>query len=398
MFQGEVLSLKDADQVKQLEFDIIVDAIFGTGLDRVVSEPYADVIQWLNQQNKLVLAVDIPSGLNGSSGCIEGVAVNASDTVAILARNTGLFTADGRDCCGEIHFESLHVPESVYSAVGHTASLLDRTQLKQLNIKRINNSHKGQFGHVLTVGGQAGMMGAVLLAAKAVLKAGAGSTTVITDPDHASLLALHTPELMSLPFDGAACMDELAHQFNVTLKQTAVMLCGMGLGQSQWSQQLFNSCLKSDIPLVLDADGLNLLVREKTGPSQLKIITPHPKEAAQLLNCSVLDVQNNRWNAVQSLAKQYQCVAVLKGSGTLISDGESTWCCPYGNANLATAGSGDVLAGMIAGLLAQGWSDVEAAQLAVLWHAVTGEESEFGMTLIATELLNSLHRTLICEP
>ena len=129
MFHGEVLSLKDADKVRQLELDMIVDAIFGTGLDRVVSEPYAEVIGWLNQQNKPVLAVDIPSGLNGSTGCIEGVAVNASDTVAILAHNTGLFTADGRDCCGQIQFESLHVPESVYSTVNHAAELLDRTQL-----------------------------------------------------------------------------------------------------------------------------------------------------------------------------------------------------------------------------------------------------------------------------
>lgn len=398
LYQGEVLTLDDASKIKQLNFDVIVDAVFGTGLDRPVSAPFDDVIRWMNQQDKPILSVDIPSGLNGSTGCIEGDAVQATDTVSILARNTGLFTADGRDCCGEVHFESLHVPSAVYSEVSHTAKLINKKLLKSLKTERLNNSHKGQFGHVLTAGGQAGMLGAVLLAGRAVLKSGAGSATVITDAEHAHLIPLHAPELMSMDFDGVDCVDGFSHRFESQLKRANVLLCGMGLGQSQWSKHLFKNCMKSHLPLVVDADGLNLLSKSVSIPESLSVITPHPSEAATLLKCSTIDVQKNRWQAVKKLAQKFQCIAVLKGSGTLISDGHEVWCCPYGNANIATAGSGDVLAGMIAGLMAQGWSTVEAAQLGVLWHALAGEASEYGMTLTASELLNSLHSSLNSKP
>lgn len=393
LYQGEVLSLADAARIKQLNFDVIVDALFGTGLMRTVTGSYADVIQWVNQQSCMKLAIDIPSGLNGSSGQIEGVAVRADKTIAILANNTGLYTQDGSDCCGEVSFESLHVPEAAYQAVPHSGELLHKDALKTLS-NRANNSHKGDFGHVLTAGGQAGMLGAVLLAGRAVLKAGAGSTTVITDASHAHMVPLHAPELMSVAFDSTACVDGLAAD---QINRAKVLLCGMGLGQSQWSKQLFKNCVQSKLPLVLDADGLNLLAQAASVPKQLAVITPHPGEAANLLRCSTHEIQNNRWQAVQDLAKKYQCVAVLKGSGTLIADGEATWCCPYGNANLATAGSGDVLAGMVAGLMAQGCEAKQAAQLAVLWHAICGERSAYGMTLTASELLNSLHLVINSE-
>ncbi len=397
LYQGKILSLADLDMIKELAFELVIDAIFGTGLTRPVAAPYADVIQWLNQIKQSVLSVDIPSGLNGSTGQIEGVAVEAEKTVAILARNTGLFTNDGRDCCGEIIFESLHVPSGSYEKIAHSGELLNQSILAQLSV-RPHNSHKGQFGHVLTVGGQAGMLGAVLLAGRAVLKSGAGSTTVITDTEHADTIPLHAPELMSLAFAESECVGGLAHQFSDQVKKAAVLLCGMGLGQSQWSKQLYKSCVQTNLPMVLDADGLNLLARAASVPEKLTVITPHPSEAANLLQCSTADVQSNRWHAVQVLAKKFNCTVVLKGSGTLISNGKWTWCCPYGNANLATAGSGDVLAGMVAGLLAQGYGADKAAQLAVVWHAIVGESSELGLTLTASDLLNSLHSALKLNP
>ncbi len=388
-FKGEVVVKPDFNTITTEGFDGVVDAIFGTGLSQSVRGHYVEAIDWINQQDVPVCAIDIPSGLNGTTGKIEGAAVKATQTIAILARNTGLFTMDGKDCCGDIAFEDLGVEPEHLSSVPATAQLLSDDALMQIPNMRRNNSHKGLFGHVLTIGGQAGMLGAVLLAGKAVLKAGAGSTTIVTDPKHADLLPLHAPELMTHAFDGTVCWDGLSELPGI--KPCQVMLLGMGLGQSQWSKQLFKAAIKAQVPLVVDADGLSLLARAAAVPEHLAVITPHPKEAAIMLQSSTAEIQDDRWAAVKSLANKFGCVAVLKGSGTLISNGVETWCCPYGNANLATAGSGDVLAGLVAGLMVQGFSAEKAAWLAVLWHAVAGEQSPHGMTLTASDLLAELH-------
>ena len=388
-FNGEVVVGTDFNVLQDQEIDCVVDAVFGTGLSQPVTGHYADAINWINNQGVPVCAIDIPSGLNGTTGKIEGVAVQATKTIAILARNTGLYTLDGKDCCGNIVFEDLGVQPKQLEAVVATAQLLSEADLIQIPKRRSNNSHKGRFGHVLTIGGQAGMLGAVLLAGSAVLKAGAGSTTIVTDPKHADLLPLYAPELMTYAFDGSACRDEL-HEL-VSIKPSQVMLLGMGLGQSQWSKQLCKAALKAEVPLVVDADGLSLLAQAAITPDHLAVITPHPKEAAIMLQMSIADVQADRWAAVRALARKYACVAVLKGSGTLVSDGEHIWCCPFGNANLATAGSGDVLAGMVAGLLSQGFVAEKAAVLAVTWHALAGEQSPHGMTMTASDLLSTLH-------
>ncbi len=389
-FQGQVLDLKDFIQIKNSAFEVVVDAMFGTGLTRTVKTPYTDVINWLNELALPVIAVDIPSGLNGNSGRVEGVAVKATETISILTLNKGLYTNDGKDYCGKVSHEHLQVPCEAYQDINHCGELLHHSMLSKVS-RRSYNSHKGQFGHVLAAGGQKGMLGAVLLAAKAALKSGAGSVTVVTDVSHADSVALYLPELMSQPYDSKNFGIELHQLSKNTHRLTEVLLCGMGLGRSQWSKQLFKSCLKSGLPLVLDADGLNWLASVASVPENLKVITPHPKEAATLLKITVDEVQNNRWLAVKLLAQKYRCVAVLKGSGTLVSDGDLSWCCPYGNANLATAGSGDVLAGLVAGLMAQSFEANEAAQLAVLWHALSGEYHEYGLTMTASDLLKTLH-------
>lgn len=388
-YQGELLSIDELERIQQLEFDVVIDAIFGTGLKQTVSQTYADVINWLNQQSIPVISVDIPSGLNGSTGQVEGVAVRAVKTISILALNTGLYTLDGKDCCGEVLFESLGVTETVYQSIESDGELLNADLLQQLQLNRSHNSHKGRFGHVIAAGGQAGMLGAVLLAGRAILKSGAGSATIMTDSVHADLLPLHAPEIMSRGFDGNMGTPEVTDV--VGEKSTDVLLLGMGLGQSAWSRQLFKSCLSANLPLVVDADGLTLLSRAAAVPAQLQVITPHPKEAAVLLNSTVAEIQSNRWQAVKLLAQKYQCVAVLKGSGTLICAGKQTWCCPYGSANLATAGSGDVLAGLIAGLMAQGYKAATAAQIGVLWHALVGENNRYGLSMTASDLLDTLH-------
>lgn len=382
LYQGNVLT-----DFPTATFDCIVDAVFGTGLNQTVTGIYADAIDWINQQQADIVAIDIPSGLNGSSGKIEGRAVKASQTISILGRNTGLYTYDGKHCCGDISFENLQVDDSNLKSVNHDGWLLSADGLGEIKNHRRDNSHKGSYGHVMVAGGQAGMLGAVLLAGRAVLKSGAGLATLITDSQHADWVPLYVAELMSMGFDG---MDAAALLHAIADKSPDVIALGMGLGQSQWSKQLFRACLKAAVPMVIDADGLNILAETAMVPDSLQVITPHPKEAAMLLAVSTEEIQDDRWQSVRHLAQKYRCVAVLKGSGTLISDGHQVWCCPYGNANLATAGAGDILSGMIAGLLAQGLEPVKASCLAVMWHALAGENSPQGLTLTASEILQSL--------
>ncbi len=388
-YQGDVWTIDEVELIEKSVFDVVVDAVFGAGLNRVVAQPYRGVLEWLNQMPVPIIAVDIPSGLNGNTGKVEGIAVKALKTIVILARKTGLFTLAGKDCCGEILYEGLGVPESAYHEIQSDGLLLSTRMLQQITQNRSHNSHKGQYGHVITAGGQSGMLGAVLLAGKAVLKAGAGSTTVVTDSSHANLVPLYAPEIMSESY--AEQSGSLVLFKTLEKKAADVLLLGMGLGQSTWSKKLFKSCVETNLPLILDADGLNLLSRSPVVPTQLKVITPHPKEAAVLLNSTVVEIQQDRYQAVKLLALKYNCVAVLKGSGTLIADAENVWCCPYGSANLATAGSGDVLAGLIAGLMAQGLAVKKAVQLAVIWHAVVGEHSRYGLSMTATDLLETLH-------
>ncbi|WP_223787538.1 NAD(P)H-hydrate dehydratase [Marinicella meishanensis] len=391
-YQGEHITFEAFQKGVNFPHDVLVDAVFGTGLNQAVRGAYQAVINWINQQSQPVLAVDIPSGLNGTTGQIEGVAVQADHTVSILARNTGLYTLDGKACCGTIHFADLAVAPAALSSVPVSAELLPAHVLQQVVQRRPANSHKGHFGHVLVAGGQAGMLGAVLLAGQAVLRSGAGLCTVVTDPEHANWIPLQTPELMSQAFDGTD--GEGAFWSLLERKPPQVLLLGMGLGLSQWSKQVYQMVTRSEVPLVVDADGLTLLAAAARVPEHLAVITPHPKEAAVLLGSTVAEVQADRWQAVQALAERYQCVAVLKGSGSLICDGQTTWCCPFGNANLATAGSGDVLGGLVAGLLAQGHAPAPAACLAVTWHALAGERSAQGLCLTASDLLAELHRVL----
>ena len=391
-FQGHVYAPEHLHEVTPDSYDVLVDALFGTGLSSPVRAPQSEVIDWINQQPQTVVSIDIPSGLHGGSGQRLGQAVKANLTISVITLNTGLFTLAGKSHCGDVELADLGLTTDIFSGVEADGWLLSAAELHQLYAVRNDAGHKGSFGHVLTLGGQAGMLGAVLLAGQAVLKAGAGATTVVTDSAHAEMVPTAAPELMTWGFDASRC--DMPLQELLERKAVDVVLLGMGMGRSNWSRQMYAHATAVNAPLVIDADGLYWLSAAASLPPQLAVITPHPKEAARLLDTYTAAVQEDRWQAVKALANKYHCVAILKGSGTLISDGKSVWCCPYGNANLATAGTGDVLAGMVAGLLAQGHEVSRAARLAVLWHAMVGEYSAYGLSLTASDLLASLHEVL----
>jgi NAD(P)H-hydrate epimerase len=264
--------------------------------------------------------------------------------------------------------------------------LMDLNEKHKLLPTRPQNAHKGLFGHVVIVGGDEGMSGAIQLAGRAALRTGAGLVSLATRKSHAPYLNLTQSELMC---HGVEDYKEL----QAALKPATVIALGPGLGQSSWARDLFQTALQTELPLVVDADGLNLLAQQPTHKSNW-ILTPHPKEAARLLNVSVSKIQNDRLAAAQELQTRFGGIVVLKGYGTLVCDNSETpmSICPYGNPGMASGGMGDALTGLIAGLLAQGLNLLDAAQLGVCLHASAGDKAA-GNTprgLLASDLIDEI--------
>jgi NAD(P)H-hydrate epimerase len=360
----EVGEVKPAALMEPGAADVIVDALLGTGLARDVSAEWCATIESMNASMAPVLAVDIPSGLNADSGAIAGCAVRADATIAFIGLKKGLFTANGRECCGEIFFDDLAVPVDVYDSVQHDAVLLDETSCSWP--VRSHASHKGVFGHALVVGGNHGMPGAAILAGRAALRSGAGKVSVITRSDHVNAVVAACPELMV----HASASGDIDEHLLETVTHIAI---GPGLGQDGWAQRLLMQVLRAAKPLVLDADALSLMASKQLDFPAHCIITPHPGEAARLLSLTATDIQRDRFAAVARLQKQSAAVVVLKGSGTLVADAQQCYVCPFGNPAMASAGMGDVLTGMTVALLAQGLALSDAATTAVCQHALAAD-------------------------
>ncbi|EDN68852.1 Protein of unknown function UPF0031 [Beggiatoa sp. PS] len=363
--------------------DVIVDGLFGTGLDREVSGKWREVIEAMNRCNCPKLSIDIPSGLHADTGTVLGVAVQADATMTFIGLKQGLLTGTGPDYCGEVFFDDLQVPSSIYQSVKHTATRLDDNELLKITLKkRLRTAHKGAFGHVLIIGGESGMSGAVLLAAEAAARIGAGLVSVATRSSHAALINLTRPEIMSHGVD-------TAEQLKPLLDKATVVAIGPGLGQSIWSRAMLEAVKQLPKPIVVDADALNLLAKT---PFRFpnSILTPHPGEAARLLEKPITNIQADRFAAIRALQIRFGGVCVLKGAGTLVVESEGqVSLCTAGNPGMACGGMGDLLTGVIAGLVAQGISPLKAAKLGVCLHARAGDraaqDGERG--LLASDLL-----------
>jgi NAD(P)H-hydrate epimerase len=278
-----------------------------------------------------------------------------------------MFTGAGPDCCGEIRFDALQVPAVIYSREMVSARRLDLTKYRGLLGRRPRSANKGSFGHALVVGGAPGYSGAARLAGEGALRTGAGLVTIATHPDHAGFLNLTRPELMCSAVDGPADLDPL-------LARATVVAVGPGLGRRGWGKALLGRVLESELPMVVDADGLNLLA-ESPSIRDDWVLTPHPGEAARLLRTQIDEVQADRFTSVRRLQERFGGVAVLKGAGTLICGAarRPPGVCDGGNPGMATAGTGDVLTGMLAALIAQGLTPEDAACSAVCLHAAAGD-------------------------
>ncbi len=367
---------------------LLVDAMLGSGLERDVGGDFADAVAAINAHTARVMAVDIPTGIQGDSGRVMGVAVVADLTMTFVGLKSGLFLRDGPNHCGELLFDGLQIPADI-CAEPPVFRRVDDALMRALLPRRQRNAHKGDFGHVLVVGGGAGMPGAVRLCGEAALRVGAGLVSIATDPSHAALLTATRPELMSHAIEQPSDLEPL-------VARADVIAFGPGLGQAAWASGLFDLLRGNDRPAVWDADALNWLARRPDTCGH-RIITPHPGEAARLLDTTTADVQEDRPKAVTALAQGYGGIAVLKGAGTLVAGkGDEIWLCTAGNPGMAAPGMGDVLTGVIAGLLAQGLTAHEAALLGVEAHARAGDLAA-GTTergLMASDLLAEL-RTVV---
>lgn len=358
----------EAGGLRAADVDTWVDALFGTGLARPVSGVAHDAISILNAHPAPVLAIDTPSGLCTDTGAIRGAAVRAAMTVSFIAPKPGLYTGAGPDCCGTLILDRLGAPADLGGDLPGACRFWPADMPPAMLLPpRSPTAHKGQFGHVLVIGGGVGMPGAARMAAEAALRVGAGLVSVATAPEHAVTAGIGRPELMVA---GTRTAEDLAP----LLGRSTVRALGPGLGRSQWAQRLFAAVLAAPGPVVVDADGLNLLA-EFPGRRENWILTPHPAEAARLLGVTTTEIQADRLAAVRALTDRYGGVALLKGAGTLIDDGQQIALCAGANPGLASGGMGDVLTGLVAGLLAQGLAPAEAAQAAVRLQLQAGADA-----------------------
>lgn len=368
--------------------DVVVDGLFGTGLTRALDGVAARVVEAINLRDAPVLALDVPSGLDTDTGCCLGPTVRAQATISFIGWKRGLFTASGRDTCGDLELATLDLPDPARSAVAADAELLGPRGLPT----RRHDVNKGSFGHVLAIGGDEGMGGAVRLAGEAALRVGAGLVSVATRAAHVPALLGARPELMVRAVDGP-------QSIATALARANALALGPGLGQGSWGHALWDAALRAGLPAVIDADALNLLAVHHADLPPLAVLTPHPGEAARLLDTDIATIQRDRFAAVRALARRFRCVVVLKGSGSLVGDADGRVAvCPFGNPGMASGGMGDVLTGVIAGLLAQGLGAWDAACTGVTLHARAGDRAA-GATprgLIASDLLPTL-RELVNE-
>lgn len=346
--------------------DLVVDALFGIGLSRAPDRDVRVLIDAINVQSVPVFSLDVPSGVDADRGCAPGAAVLATRTLQFIARHAGLHTGDALEYTGVLELDELDIPASAFEGVAVQASLLQHDALARWLLPRRRNTHKGESGHVLCIGGDEGSGGAIALCAEAALRAGAGLVSVATRPIHVAPLLARRPEAMVRAVESTGDLAPL-------LERARVIALGPGMGQGEWGRALFQRATHSGKSLVVDADALNLLAASALALDDA-ILTPHPGEAARLLDCTTADVQHDRFSAAQAIAQRHACVVVLKGAGTVVvAPGETARVIDAGNPGMAVGGMGDVLTGIIAALRAQGLSAFDAASAGALLHGLAGD-------------------------
>ncbi len=372
--------------------DIVYDALLGSGIAREVTSFWKEVILGVNQHRAPTIAVDIPSGLHADTGAPLGICIEADTTISFMSKKRGLYSGYGPQASGKVYFDDLSVPHRIYSALPTDAALLTTQCITQMFQPRSKLVHKGSYGHALLVGGDVGMSGAIQLAAKAALRCGAGMASVITRKEHVQATTQAQPELMCHAYPDAVNYQQL-------LGKVSAIAIGPGLGLSRWGQTLFQRVLESKKIKIIDADALTCLA-QNSAKNDNWILTPHPGEAARLLDTSVAQIQDDRFAAVAAIQHKYGGVCILKGAGSVIYDGQQYLVCPFGNPGMASAGMGDTLTGILVSIAAQAkrkkLSLMDIAAIGVTVHSVAGDwaarQGEYGM--LASDVIEQIRCVL----
>lgn len=386
-----------------LASDLFIDAIFGTGLKGVVRGFIAELIEFLNSSSVPILAIDLPSGLEADAGQIHGACIKAAYTVTIGLPKRGLLLYPGAKYVGQLSIADIGFPAQVIESQNILVNLMGPADAKRLLPSRPKEAHKGSFGHVFLVSGSEGLTGAATLSSLAVLRSGAGMATLAIPKSLNDIMEVKLTEVMTLPLEetearslSKKALDKILHFLQI--RKVEVLAIGPGLSRHPDTVTLVHELVQiASQPKVIDADALNAISEKTELLDQLgenSVLTPHLGEMSRLLGCSAKEIEADRINMAQSFAKTHKLNLVLKGAPTVIAD-------PYGNAYLnstgnpgmATAGMGDVLTGVIAGLLAQGLSPINAAISGVYLHGMAGDiaasqKGEHG--IIATDVLEAL--------
>ncbi|MFG0516250.1 bifunctional ADP-dependent NAD(P)H-hydrate dehydratase/NAD(P)H-hydrate epimerase [Kluyvera intermedia] len=368
--------------------DLIIDGLLGTGLQNAPRENVASLIEQANHFPAPIIALDIPSGLNAQTGTTPGAVVHAHHTITFIALKPGLLTGKARDVVGQLHHHALGL-EAWLSQQSTNIHRLDASQLAQWFTPRRPTSHKGDHGRLVVIGGDHGTAGAIRMAGEAALRAGAGLVKVLTRVENIVPIITARPELM---------VDELTPQsLDESLEWADVVVIGPGLGQAAWGKQALRKIDNFRKPTLWDADALNLLAINPDKRHN-RVITPHPGEAARLLNCKVAEIENDRLLSAQRLVQRYGGVVVLKGAGTIVADERGVnSIIDAGNAGMASGGMGDVLSGIIGALLGQALSPYDAACAGCIAHGAAADElaARYGTRgMLATDLFSTLRRVV----
>jgi len=403
---GQVAFVSDSETLKSAlasagKATVLVDAIFGTGLTKPAHGLYLKAIEWVNQQAAPVVAVDIPSGIDASTGRILGVAVNASLTVTFAFAKVGLVSYPGAALVGELVVVDIGIPEQIAAQVSADCVLIDANEARSLLPIRSQDGHKGTFGHLLVVAGSLGKCGAAVMAAESGLRGGAGLVTLACPQSVQPTIASRLTEVMTVPLidaNGETSLQSLDDLLSLTEgKQALAIGPGFGLGEEA-SALMCRLVQDSVLPMIIDADGLTALAGQTSLLARQAgrhiILTPHPGEMAKLSGASIAEIQADRFTVAREFAALHKVVLVLKGARTLIaSPAGQVYVNSTGHAGLASGGMGDVLTGLIGSLLAQGLAALDAATLAVYLHGFAADRllPTFGDAgLLATDLMSEI--------
>jgi hydroxyethylthiazole kinase-like uncharacterized protein yjeF len=396
----------DTIPVDFLSFDLIIDAILGTGIKGVVRGHITQVINAINDSGKTVISLDLPSGLDPDTGRILGACIKAKKTVTFGVLKIGLFLYPGAEYAGSVHLADIGVPSQVLNFIGSKMNLTSKEEISSWLLTRSRTAHKGNFGHLLVVAGSPGMTGAAALTSLGSLRAGAGLVTLAVPAALQPIMAIKLTEVMTeaLPqnTNGKLSYEALKPILNMTEKRN-VLAIGPGLSQDPETVALVREVVaRVSIPMVIDADGLNALVGSVEILKERKsktIITPHPGEMARLCGVSVDDIQADRMGYALRFAKEWNVIVVLKGARTVIADEDgNVYINSTGNPGMASVGSGDVLTGVISGLLAQSIDPYRSAVIGVYLHGLAGDigvKEKGEESLIAGDILRSLPKAFL---